>query len=93
MGRRRGEPRRPDAGHGSARERAEFRESQRLTDVLRRLQLTSAGVMLVGVAAGWIVCAGEIEVPWLTVAGGGVFLLGIALFLIARPLARWWVNR
>ena len=82
--------RRRDSGKTSG---AELQAQQQFIDVLRRIQLASAGVMLVGVVVATFVCAGEFQLPWLVAAGGGVFLAGLALFGLSRPLARWWGRR
>jgi hypothetical protein len=92
MKRRRRDSRPADRGHGTARDRAEFRETERFVALLRRFQLASAVVMLVGVATATLVCAGEFQQPWLVAAGGGVFVLGLALFAASRPFARRWMR-
>ncbi len=92
MKRRRRDSRPANRGHGTARERAEFRETERFVEVLRRFQLASAAVMLLGVATATLVCAGEFQQPWLIAGGGGVFVLGLALFGAAKPLAHWWTR-
>jgi uncharacterized membrane protein YedE/YeeE len=80
------------AGHGTGRERNEFQKNVRFTAVLRRFQLASAVVMLIGVVTAAVVCAGAIESPWPVAVGGAVFGLGLLLYGLARPLARWWTH-
>ncbi|GEM_PF-6318635 len=92
MNRRRRDSRPADRGHGTARDRKAFRETERLVEVLRRFQLASAAVMLLGVATATLVCAGEFQQPWLVAGGGATFVLGLALFGGSRPLARWWIG-
>lgn len=92
MSRRRRDRRPADPGHGTAREREESRKETQFADVLRRFQLVAAGVMLVGLTVSTLVCAGEFKMPWLIGAGGILFLLGLGLFAVARPLTRWWTG-
>ena len=81
-----------DAGHGTARERAEFRKTVYFAAVLRRLQLVSATVMLLGLGTAMIVLVGEFKVFWLVGAGAGLFVLGLLLFGLARPVSKWWTR-
>lgn len=92
MSRRRRDRRPADPGHGTAREREKLRQETQFVDVLRRFQLGAACVMLAGLTLSTLVCAGEFKMPWLVGAGGVVFLLGLGLFAVARPLTRWWTG-
>ena len=92
MSRRRRGTRSVDAGHGTARERAEYRKTIAYADLLRRFQLTSAVVMLLGVTAVMVILVGEFKRYWVVAAGSAVFVLGLLLFGLARPLARWWTR-
>jgi len=92
MSRRRRDKRSNDPGQGTAREREEFRSEAQFVDVLRRFQLIAAGVMLVGLTVSTLVCAGEFKIPWLVGVGAIVFLLGLGLFAVGRPLTRWWTG-
>ncbi len=82
--------RRRDRAHGH---NAELQAQQRFIDVLRHLQLASAGVMLVGLTVATCVCAGEFRLPWLVAAGGIMFAAGVVFYFAARPVARWWCAR
>ena len=92
MSRRRREFRTVDAGHGTARERAEFRKSVHFAAVLRRVQLASAAIMLLGFATVVIILVGEFQLFWPISVGGAFFAAGLLLFGLARPLARWWTR-
>jgi hypothetical protein len=92
MSRRRRDSRRVSAGHGTPLERAEFRSTQRFANVLLRLQLVNTGTMFVGLAVTFLFIGGEFKLNWLAVGGLGVFGLGVAGFLLAKPLARWWAT-
>ena len=92
MAKKRHDNRPADPGHGTPREREESRKAERFIEVLRIVQLASAGVMFVGMTTSTLVCAGEFKQPWLVWAGGGVFVSGLGLFAVARPLARWWTG-
>lgn len=81
-----------DAGHGTARQRAEYRKAIAFADLLRRLQLTSAVVMLLGVTTVMLILVGEFKRFWVVASGSAVFVLGLLLFGLARPLARWWTR-
>lgn len=72
---------------------ADTRAEQRFIAALRQFQLASAGVMLVGVTTATLVCAGEFRQPWLIAAGAVLFVLGLALYGLSRPLARRWTSR
>ena len=93
MSRRRRDRRPADEGHGTASERETFRQDARFVEVLRRIQIGAAGVMLVGLTLSTFVCAGEFKLPWLVAAGGVVLLLGLILFFLSRTLTRWWMDR
>ena len=73
--------------------RADLQARERFIAVLRRLQLASAGVMLVGLTLATLVCAGEFKLHWLIAAGGVVLAAGLAFYFISGPLARWYCNR
>ncbi|MBI3463575.1 MAG: hypothetical protein HY000_11030 [Planctomycetes bacterium] len=92
MSRRRRETRTVDAGHGTARERSEFRRNLQFAAVLRRVQLVSAAVMLLGLMLAMIVLVGEFKVFWPIGLGGGLFVMGLLLFGLARPVSKWWTR-
>lgn len=74
-------------------DKADVQSRERFIGVLRRLQLASAGVMLVGVTLATLICAGEFNFPWLIAAGGVVLAAGLAFYGVCGPLARWYCKR
>ncbi len=93
MRRRRRDSRPTNPGHGTARERAEFRQEQRFIEVLQRLQLSAAAVMLLGLTISTLVCAGEFKLAWLVWTGWGIFGAGLVGFALARPVSRWITDK
>lgn len=79
-------------GHGTPRERAEFRAAERFVDVLRRFQLATAAIMFAGLATCTFVLALEARQPLILTAGVAVFILGLLLFPLCTPLTRWWLK-
>ena len=92
MSRRRRVSRTVDAGHGNAHERAAFRKTVQFAAALRRIQLFSAAVMLLGLTIAMVVLVGEFKLFWMVGAGGALFTVGLLLFALGRPLARWWTR-
>jgi hypothetical protein len=70
-----------------------LRQEEYYVATLRYFQLAAAAIMFVGLTAATLVCAGESKQPWLAIAGGLVFLLGVLGYFAAPPAARRWLRR